>query len=673
MALDTHPDRPERAWLVKWLLVLGAFGIYALAFPWLFRLLAGGALPLIGLPVIVAGWLFGLRPALLASLLAAPLAVLLCAAAGQPGLSAITAKGYPAGWFMMLAVGALVGRLSDIRGQLKAELAQRRRAEDALQARETLLRAVTENSPLAYLVVDNRTDGILYFNHRYAEMWGIEHLEDRMRQGTLKCGDVIPDCDANVLDVPAFVATCEPLRDANDRRVVNDEVRFTDGRVIRRFSAQIREADDVYFGRLHVFEDITRRRRAEEALRESADQFRTIFHSAGEAITIAGVAGQLLEVNGAACRRLGYTRGELLRLSVRDIAAAELQADVARRLDEPSGSSPHRFEGVQVRKDGTRIPVEISLSWITYEGKPATLAVVHDLTERKEAERVLTASRDELERRVAQRTAELGATNAQLQREMAAGRLKEEALRESEERRYRAVVMERERISRELHDGTAQILGYANIKAQAAEALLAAGKPDAARDQMAQLSQAARDAYVDVREAILGLRLGGEGHQPLANILHDCVGQVGQLDPSCAIAVDVAPEAATLVLPPDVEVQVVRIVQEALANVRKHAAASHAWVRLQVEGRALVIRIEDDGRGFDTRHPARDREPHFGLKTMQERAESIDGRMTIESAHGQGTRLTLTVCDDDEAAVGADAGGEARPVDESASLVLNPG
>jgi hypothetical protein len=47
--------------------------------------------------------------------------------------------------------------------------------------------------------------------------------------------------------------------------------------------------------------------------------------------------------------------------------------------------------------------------------------------------------------------------------------------------------------------------------------------------------------------------------------------------------------------------------------------------------------------------------------------------MTIESAHGQGTRLTLTVCDDDEAAVGADAGGEARPVDESASLVLNPG
>jgi PAS domain S-box-containing protein len=148
------------------------------------------------------------------------------------------------------------------------DITDRKLAEEQLRWQEALMRAMTSVTPLAFFVVDNRTDTILYFNHRFCEIWGIEHLEERMQLGELKNNDIILDCLPTLADVPAFAQSCKPLQSEENRVVVEDEIPF-DGRTIRRFSTQVRDCEDRYFGRLYIFEDITRRKIAQEALRQS--------------------------------------------------------------------------------------------------------------------------------------------------------------------------------------------------------------------------------------------------------------------------------------------------------------------------------------------------------------------------------------------------------------------
>lgn len=205
-----------------------------------------------------------------------------------------------------------------------------------------------------------------------------------------------------------------------------------------------------------------------------------------------------------------------------------------------------------------------------------------------------------------------------------------------------AVTEERERIARELHDSLAQVLGYVNTKAQATEVLIASGQNDKAIAQLTQMADAARAAYADVREGILGLRVSPEGQrsfvETLSGYLEQWQGQSG-----VTVALTTAPANATLRLTPNAEVQLLRIVQEALTNVRKHAGATAAEVRLGVADGWLEARIRDNGAGFApdalTPHDA----PRFGLSTMRERAEAIGGSLDITSEPGAGTQVIARV------------------------------
>jgi signal transduction histidine kinase len=138
-----------------------------------------------------------------------------------------------------------------------------------------------------------------------------------------------------------------------------------------------------------------------------------------------------------------------------------------------------------------------------------------------------------------------------------------------------AVIEERERIAREMHDGLAQVLGYVNTKSQAVDEYLATGRIDEARTQLAELSGAARSVYVDVREAILGLRSPIVPGAGLVAALEEYARRFAEAS-KLAVVVSATLEARAAALSPEAEAQVFRIVQESLTNVRKHAEAHRA-------------------------------------------------------------------------------------------------
>ena len=206
-----------------------------------------------------------------------------------------------------------------------------------------------------------------------------------------------------------------------------------------------------------------------------------------------------------------------------------------------------------------------------------------------------------------------------------------------------AITEERDRIAREMHDSLAQVLGYVITKAQAVQELLKRGETEKASTQLGQLADAAQTAYADVREGILALRTSVGQDRRLQEALEEYLRRwKEQSDVDAVLQVDA--ETTLVALPPTAELQLLRIIQEALTNVRKHAGAQHVEVHIRTAADGtLETVVADDGRGFDPVHarPEGDLQPHFGLSTMRERAESVGGHLEIASSPGQGTRVLV--------------------------------
>ena len=202
-----------------------------------------------------------------------------------------------------------------------------------------------------------------------------------------------------------------------------------------------------------------------------------------------------------------------------------------------------------------------------------------------------------------------------------------------------AVLQERERLAREMHDGLAQSLGYLLLKVRASAELVASPSSPRAAAALAEAEKIAAEAFREVRQSLFGLRTmvtRSLGLVPtLAEYLHDFSQQSG-------VAVDLRlGDEGRLRLSPDREVQLIRIIQEALTNVRKHAEACHASVSLERTPEGLEVTIADDGRGFDPAEVQARGRGSFGLQTMEERAAAVGGVVRVESGPGKGTRVVV--------------------------------
>jgi signal transduction histidine kinase len=204
-----------------------------------------------------------------------------------------------------------------------------------------------------------------------------------------------------------------------------------------------------------------------------------------------------------------------------------------------------------------------------------------------------------------------------------------------------AVLEERERISRELHDGLGQVLGYINTQALAIRRLLRSGRTEEATREVIAIENAAKELYTDVRESILGLRISLAAQGGFVPALRTYLARYGEMT-GVGVRLEV-PDGPAPRLPASIEIQLLRIVQEALTNVRKHARTTRASVSLAYTDDGLTLTVADDGRGFDPALSVRRGWPRFGLQTMRERAEAIGGTFEIVSERAYGTMAMVRV------------------------------
>lgn len=343
---------------------------------------------------------------------------------------------------------------------------------------------------------------------------------------------------------------------------------------------------------------------ARAALRAKEQSYRFLFES--NPVPLCVFDHETLcyvEANPALLKQYGYSRDEFIGMKVDRILPADELARKQDYLDTgPSGqNSVGRWRNL--KKDGTPIDVEVFHHVVLLDGRPHSIALAVDVTERSKAEEALQNY-----------TGRLQILSQQLLNVQEA---------------------ERCRIARELHDDIGQTLTAVKLGVQSVRAAL---KDETAAARLEDTIQLTAQVLEQVRSLSLDLR------PPLL----DELGLVAALDShirkhASRAGLQVHFNAKSLpVRPPSVVATACfRVVQEALTNVMRHAQASSVWISLKLEDRALRVRVTDDGRGYDpetTRQQAL-KGKSIGLLSMMERATLIGGWCEIVSSPGTGTSV----------------------------------
>ncbi len=216
-----------------------------------------------------------------------------------------------------------------------------------------------------------------------------------------------------------------------------------------------------------------------------------------------------------------------------------------------------------------------------------------------------------------------------------------------------ACLEERERVGRELHDGLAQAFGYVKLQAQAARDALDRDRPDEANEDLGSILAISQDAHEEIRDFLLGSRTATRLGSCFWSAVADYVERYTSLH-GLGVQVSMPPQANDLNLDLATQAQLLRIIQESLANVRRHAGVSSASLTITCEGNCLHLTVRDDGKGFDPHAVLGAEDDHYGLGFMRQRArgdwrspgcDQRTGARNGDLRAGAGGQEERSVCD----------------------------
>jgi two-component system, NarL family, sensor histidine kinase DegS len=355
---------------------------------------------------------------------------------------------------------------------------------------------------------------------------------------------------------------------------------------------------------LGIFHEIARRKKAEEALKQSTTIYRDLFRTADVAILVGNLNGKITTANQTARTVSGYSMKELISLNISDILLIEkhLIKEEMDRLLTRHEVIRRRFELDVLRKDGIRVPVESVMQLIVQDGQPTGFHIMfRDITQQKR-------QKENMQFYISQ------------------------IIKAQEE--------ERKRIARDLHDETAQSLATIALRIQAI-ATIDVKLPEEVRKSLEDLRVRTSAVQDQVRRFSHDLRPDVLDHLGLIPALRALTGELEEKKINSHVEV-IGNERR---LSGEAELALFRIAQEAFNNIKKHSQASEATLKINFTPKKVKLNIIDNGKGFKLPEMAGDfaRRGKLGLIGIQERVRLLNGNFSLISHEGKGTILLVEV------------------------------
>lgn len=496
--------------------------------------------------------------------------------------------------------------------QLVLEIGERKKAEDALRRNEQMLSNILTASPIGISYFEEGR--VKWTNHAMVEIFGEDRQEDYRdkRPREFYCGE---EEYKRIREI--FYESLTKGRPAQaDAKFRRKDGSLFDGQIniSALFPSNPRK------GTIATISDISARKHAENALRESEEKYkrlyeeslraqeiyRSLLNSSADAIVIYDTQGRAKYVSDSFTKMFGWRKEELEGRRIPYVPESEQEVTV-RRIDQVlrEGIATSNFETKRITKDGRFLNTSISASrYHDHEGNPAGILVsLRDITDRKQAESALAQSESQL-------------------------RLLSAQLLTAQEK-------ERKRVAQELHDGIGQSLTAIKFKLE--NVLNRPGETMLYVASLQTLIPIIQNAIEEVRKTSMDLRPSTlDDLGILATVTWFCrefqaIYSGIRIEKRIGIEEDDVPEPLKIVI--------FRVLQEALNNVAKHSRSDCVRVSFQKTGAGIELMVEDNGVGFDPRVSLSSEtgKRGFGLASMRERTESLGGSFEIVTASEEGT------------------------------------
>jgi PAS domain S-box-containing protein len=482
------------------------------------------------------------------------------------------------------------------------DITERKQVQEALRASEERFRQMADHIQQVFWMSNVNKSQIIYVSPAYEEIWG--QPCSRLYASYRNWLDAVhPDDRQRV----AQSAQTKQVAGGYDEiyRIVRPDGSM---RWIRDRAFPISDATGTVYRIVGIADDITKNKQAWDALGESEARKRAIMQAALDGIVTIDHEGRMLELNSAAGKIFAHGRAQLMGQNIAEIMPPTLRPWFHNGLTnhfagEHGPSLGSRIELPALRADGSQFFAEFTITRIRLDGPPMFTVYIRDITQRK---------RNEAE------------------------------LRSLSQRIITAQEAERSRIAQELHDGVNQMVASVKMRLHKVQANLPALKP-AAGEILSRCDRLLVKILEENRRIAHNLRPTDLDQLGLAAACTSFCAEV-QSRTNLQFRCQINSQADQL--PPEMKLQFFRIIQEAVNNIEKHARAKSVRLQLRFLRNSVVLKIQDDGRGFDALNRLNvEKGPRLGLglSNMRERALSLEGTYELISHPGQGTTIVARV------------------------------